>query len=66
MQDAEVGDVETGEAMLFHRAHAVFHPALFLPLAHIARDDAKAVVGGKVGLRGIEHRRFTQRAPEPC
>ena len=58
----EVGEVETGEEILFDIAHSVFHPALFIALAHIARHDAKAVVRGKVSVPRIEHRRFARGA----
>ena len=60
IEGAEVGDLQTGEKVLFDVPHAVFHPAFFIALADIARGNGKAAVRGKVEILGIEHRRFTQ------
>ena len=48
VKSTEGGQVETGEEVFFNVAHAVFHPALFIALAHIARRNGKAHVVGKV------------------
>jgi hypothetical protein len=64
MECAEVGHLETGEHVLFHVPHAIFHPAFFIALAGIARDNGKAVVPGTVEILGIEHRGFPQGALE--
>ena len=61
IEGAEVGDLQPGEEILFHVAHAVFHPAFFIALADIARGNGKAVVRGKVQILRIEHRGFAQR-----
>src|SRR6266567_4790710 len=61
---AEVGDFQTGEEILFDVPYAVFHPAFFIPLAHIARGNGKAVVGSEVEVLGIEHGGFAERALE--
>ena len=61
---AQVGDLQAGEAMLFDRAHAVFHPAFCLPLADIARGNGQAAVVSQVEGRGIAHRRFASGALE--
>ena len=65
MQGTEVGEVETGEAILFHVAHAVFHPALGIACAHMARHDTQAVVRGKVRVPRSEHRRVAHGALQP-
>jgi hypothetical protein len=48
--------LQTGEEILFHVAHAVFHPAFFIALANITGGNSKAVVRGKVQVFRIEHR----------
>jgi hypothetical protein len=63
-QQAEVGDIETGQERLFHLAHAVFHPALFMALAPMTRHDATTIVLGKGRRLGLDHGRFTEGALE--
>src|SRR5207249_3454884 len=65
MQDAAIGEVETGENVLLDVAHPVFHAALFLALAHMARPKATSVVRSKVRLLGIEHWCVAQGPLEP-
>jgi hypothetical protein len=63
-QHAEVGDIEPRQEVFLDVAHAVFHPALFVALADIARHDAKAMMLGEGSILGIEHRRLAQGAFE--
>jgi hypothetical protein len=64
IEGGKVGELQASEAMLFDRAYAMFHAAFFVALAHMAWGKGKAVVGGTVEGRGIEHGGFAQRALE--
>ena len=63
-EHAEVGDVEAVQEILFHVAHGVFDPSLFVTLADVTRHDAKAHVRSKVLVLGIEHGRLARQALE--
>ena len=60
IEGAEVGQLQPGADVLFHIAHPVFHPALFIALADIARSNGKAVGGGEVQILRIAHRGFAE------
>ena len=64
IQGAEVGQLQTGEEILFHIAHPIFHAAFFIALADIAWGNGKATVRGKIEILRIEHRRFPEYACE--
>jgi hypothetical protein len=50
----KIGDIQSGQKVLFYIADTVFHASFFISLAHVASRDGKAVVIGKVQVMCCE------------
>ena len=64
MNRGKIGDIQSGQQVLFDIADTVFHTPFFVALAHIAGRDGKTVMSGKVQVFGVEHRRRSHNALE--
>ena len=62
VQGVEVGEVESGEEILFHVPHAGLDPTLLVTGADVARGDLEAVMAGEVRVAGVKHRRLADGA----
>ena len=64
IDEAEVGDLKTGQEVLLDVAHPGLDPPLLVTGADVAGCDRKAVVAGEVDVAGIEHWRLAAQAPQ--
>ena len=62
IEEAEVGDLETGEQVLLDVADTGLDAPLLVAGADVAGRDRKAVVAGEVDIAGVEHRRLAAQA----